>query len=124
MFPGEGLEKIQKSKAANPQPSDTCQKVSTSRDTLLPIMDVESSTDGPSRSIKLRRTFSSCDLVYTKPAPDARRLHSGHTGAINKNSQHYQSHEILSSGANSSTNTESSGQCHLQMVIYDFLNCR
>jgi hypothetical protein len=124
MFPGEGLEKIQKSKAANTQPSGTCQKISTSKDTLLPIMDVESSTDQPNRSLKLRRTFSSCDLVYTKPAADARRLLSGHTGAVNKNSQIYQSHEVLSSGANSSTNTESSGQCHLQMVIHDFLNSR
>jgi hypothetical protein len=124
MLPDKGLQKIQKSTAANTQLSDTCQKISTSKDTLLPIMDVESSIDEPNRKIKLRRTFSSCDLVYTKPAADARRLLSGHSGAINKNSQQYQSHEVLSSGANSSTNTESSGQCHIQMVIYDFLNCR
>lgn len=122
MFPGEGLEKIQKSKAANTQPTDACQKISTSKDILLPIMDVESSTDEPNRSIKLRRTFSSCDLVYTKPVADSRKLHSGHSGVANKMSQQYKSHEVLSSGANSSTNTESSGQCHIQTVIYDFVS--
>ncbi|PNF26432.1 hypothetical protein B7P43_G16610 [Cryptotermes secundus] len=92
-----------------------CQKTSTSKDTLLPIMDVESSTDEPNKNTKLRRTFSSCDLVYTKPTGDSRRQISSKSGGVPKNSsQQYGSQEALSSGGNSSTNTESSGQWHLK----------
>jgi hypothetical protein len=110
MFSAEEHQNTQKSQVTKTQLIDKCQ-ISTSKDTLLPIMDVESSTDEPNKSTKLKRTFSSCDLVYIKPAGDSRRQLSGHSGgAIKKNSQQYGSHEALSSGGNSPTNTESSGQ--------------
>jgi hypothetical protein len=109
LFSAEEHQETQKSTAAKTQPINTCQRISTSKDTLLPIMDVESSMDEPNKNTKLRRTFSSYDLIYTKPAPDSRRLLSGHSREANKNSQQYQSHEILSSGGSTSNNTESSG---------------
>lgn len=109
MFSAEEHQETQKSTAAKTQPNNTCQKILTSKDTLLPIMDVESSIDEPSKNTKLRRTFSSCDLIYTKPAPDSRMLLSSHSRGANKNSQQYRSQEILSSGGSSSNNTESSG---------------
>jgi hypothetical protein len=109
----EEHQQTQKPQVTKTQLIDKCQKIS-SRDTLLPIMDVESSTDEPNKNTKLRRTFSSCDLVYTKPAGDSRRQISCNSGGVTKkNSQQYGSQEALSSGGNSSTNTESSGQWHL-----------
>jgi hypothetical protein len=110
MFSAEEHQDTQKSQVTKTQLIDKCQKIAASKDTLLPIMDVESSIDEPNKSTKLRRTFSSCDLVYIKPAGDSRRQLSGHSGgATKKNSQQYGSHEALSSGGNSPTNTESSG---------------
>jgi hypothetical protein len=120
MVSAEEYKETQKSTAAKTQPINICQ-ISTSKDTLLPIMDVESSMDEPNKSTKLRRTFSSCDLVYIKPAADSRKLPSGHSVGANKNSQQYRSHEILSSGG-SPTNTESSGQWYIQAALCDIIN--
>jgi hypothetical protein len=115
MLSAEEHQETQKPLVTKTQLLDKCQKISTSKDTLLPIMDVESSTDMSNNNTKLRRTFSSCDLVYIKPAGDSRRQLSGRReGVTKKNSQQYGSQEALSSGGNSPTHTESSGQWQLQ----------
>ncbi|XP_069682280.1 uncharacterized protein [Periplaneta americana] len=101
-------QETKKPPTAKSQPLVPNQRTSTAKDTLLPIMDVESSMDEPNRGTKLRRTFSSCDLVYTKPASDSRRP-QGRIGAKSSGGQQYRSHEVLSSAGSSSTNTESSG---------------
>ncbi|KAJ9599824.1 hypothetical protein L9F63_009864 [Diploptera punctata] len=109
----ETPEDEEKKKSQTRNNHDTNEHISTAKDTLLPIMDVETKIDDSSKGTKLRRTYSSCDLVYTKPVPDSKRLHGGKTvkGSTNnnKNGHQYRSHEVLSSGGSSSTNTESSG---------------
>ncbi|PSN52812.1 hypothetical protein C0J52_09695 [Blattella germanica] len=103
----------EESKKPQSKTEDNTTHISTAKDILLPIMDVESRVDESSAGTRLRRTYSSCDLVYTKPAPDSKRGHGNNTGkstvANHKNGQQYRSHEVLSSAGSSSTNTESSG---------------
>jgi hypothetical protein len=112
LFSGEEQEE-KKQKSQTRYNVDSNKNISSAKDTLLPIMDVETHVDDSSKGTKLRRTYSSCDLVYTKPVPEPKRTRGGNSVKSskinNKNSKQYHSHEVLSSGASSSTNTESSG---------------